>query len=472
MSAPVLFGLLLVAQEPRVEADALTAVLPLQVDEVLASVSAHHPSIAVAIAERAAVAGERMAADGAFDPTLRARGWGERGTYDNAGVDVGLDLPTTLWGTTFSTGYRLGFGKVPPYDKDDATDPNGELRAGVSIPLWRNGPIDRRRATAARLLLEETVAQHGLDAVILDLKRTAASRYWEWVARGERLRIARDLERLAEDRDQQLAERVTAGDLPEVERLDNVRLVASRQQRVVQARRALEQAALELALFLRDDKGAPLVVEAARLPPLASPPKVETDLGGTVARALARRPEVLRIETQTRQADVEVSWADNQFAPGVDAFAEVRQNLGAGDRLGTTDVLGGIAIEVPPLFRVGRGRSAAAVASRSRVEEARRLLQDRVMLEVHDGWSALTAADERSVWAAREVTAALAVEEAERQRFAAGDSTILQVNLREQATADARVLAVDAALDAWRARVQLQAATADLLEDPSGGPSS
>jgi outer membrane protein, heavy metal efflux system len=440
---------------------------PLGVDEVLRSVAAHHPSIAVAVAERAAAAGDRMAADGAFDPSVRARGWGEAGSYENGNVDVSLDVPTPLWGASFTTGWRLGLGKIASYEKLDATDARGEIRAGLSVPLWRNGPIDRRRAHIARMLLEEEVAAHGVDAVLLDLSRTAALRYWEWVARGARLQVAEDLERLAEDRAQQLAGRVAVGDIADVERIDNERLVASRQQRVVLARRALEQAAIELALFLRDDVGDPVVIGRDRLPVLGAPAATPLDIAGATATALARRPELRRLEAQQSQAEVELSWAENQFAPGVDVFGEVRQGLGGGARLGNTDALGGVSVEIPPLFRVGRGRSASASAGKTRVQEQRRLWADRVRLEVEDSASALRAAEERVTWATREVAAAAAVEDAERKRFDAGDSTILQVNLREQANADARSLAIDAALDVWRARAQLDAATGELVPSMS-----
>ena len=59
------------------------------------------------------------------------------------------------------------------------------------------------------------------------------------------------------------------------------------------------------------------------------------------------------------------------------------------------------------------------------------------------------------------------MEDAERTKFERGDCDLLVVNLREQATADAAVLAVDAAANYFMAQAQLHAAiAAELSSEP------
>jgi len=53
------------------------------------------------------------------------------------------------------------------------------------------------------------------------------------------------------------------------------------------------------------------------------------------------------------------------------------------------------------------------------------------------------------------------LEEAERTRYAQGDSQLLIVNLREQQTAEAELRAIDARLDHQRAIADLRAARGD-----------
>jgi outer membrane protein TolC len=89
------------------------------------------------------------------------------------------------------------------------------------------------------------------------------------------------------------------------------------------------------------------------------------------------------------------------------------------------------------------------------------LALDRVRAEVRDALSALDAAQRRVALVRREVEVTAQLEAAERQRFEAGDSTLFVVNLREQATAEARVREVDALLDWQRASASFRAATAE-----------
>ena len=59
--------------------------------------------------------------------------------------------------------------------------------------------------------------------------------------------------------------------------------------------------------------------------------------------------------------------------------------------------------------------------------------------------------------AQREYEMAKQVEEAERAKFELGDSTLLSVNLREQATFDAALRRIDSLVEYHRARVSYQA---------------
>lgn len=78
------------------------------------------------------------------------------------------------------------------------------------------------------------------------------------------------------------------------------------------------------------------------------------------------------------------------------------------------------------------------------------------MLEAHDAWQARRAALLRAAAAVVEVEAAEAVLIGERQRFEAGDSTLVIVNLREVALAEARLAAAEAQVDVARADVALR----------------
>lgn len=461
------------AATPAVAAAPLRPEVPrsaaaLHLAEVLESVERHFPLIAAAQQEQRAADAELQAARGAFDPQLRMRAdGGLLGYYQNGRLDVTLEQSTPLWGTRFFAGWRLGLGSFADYDGKLETNEYGEVRAGAVVPLWRNGPIDRsraaiQRAVIGRPLAAKTVAQQRLEAV-----RLASQRYWEWVAAGQRLHTARSLWQIAATRDSALAERVRHGDLPELERLDNQRLLASRQSLVVAAERGLAQAQIELSIYLRDTQGAPLLVPAARLPdelpsPVAGPLSGE-QLAADIQTALSRRPEAERARLQTEQLRIDRELARNQLAPAIDIGLTFSQDLGAGSDTRTPPVLeGSVLVDIPIPNRTAKGRLAAAEAAQARLSAQATLIRDRIRAEVQDVHALLKAALQRAVIARTELQLSQKVEAAERQRFELGDSTLVFVNLREQASAEAALREIEARLDYHRAVATYRAVLANL----------
>jgi len=431
----------------------------LELPTVLASVERHHPLIAAAERDRDAADGELRAAEGSFDPQWRTRAAvAPVGYYNPLTLDSSIVQPTRLWGATLFAGWRLGEGLsytgIPLYDGKIETNTLGELRVGLSVPLWRNGPIDRARANISRAELGRTVAALGAQQQRLELARLAAQRYWEWAAAGRRLDVARELLSLAAQRDAALGERVARGDLPAIERTDNTRAIVQREGAVIAARRAMEQAAIELSLYVRDAQGSPRVPTSEELP-TAAPEPAPLDVACVsrdARQALALRPEPRRFEAQRDRERVEREWAENQQRPAIDVIVAASHDLGQGPQSREGPVLeAGLVVDIPLLNRVATGRARVAEAAMARAEEQRRLALDRVAADVRDAVSALEAARERVGVARREVAVAREVADLERQRLALGDGTLLVLNLREVAAAEARIREVDAMLEWQRA---------------------
>lgn len=439
---------------------------PLLLGEVLDSVLRHFPAILAAQKEQRAAEAELLAARGAFDPLLRLRAEGALlGYYQNGRLDVSLEQPTPLWGTRFFAGWRLGSGSFADYDGKLATNDYGEVRVGAVVPLWRNGPIDRTRAAIKRATIGQTLAGQTVTQQRLEAVRLGSQRYWEWTAAGQRLHIAHGLQRLAAERDGALAERVRHGDLPELERIDNQRLVLSRKSLLIAAQRGLEQAQIELSIYLRDAQGEPWLAPAERLPSELPPPEprllTKERLAADIQSALSRRPEAERLRLQLEQLGIDRDLAKNQLAPAVDVGLAFSQDLGAGSSTRTPPVLeGSVLFDMPIPNRTAKGRLGAAEALMARLQAQARLVRDRICAEVQDVQSLLKAAEQRAAVARAELQLSQKVEAAEHQRFELGDSTLVLVNLREQATADAALREIDARLDYHRAQALYSAVLA------------
>jgi cobalt-zinc-cadmium efflux system outer membrane protein len=438
---------------------------PLRLDEVLTSVERSFPLLRAAEMEKEVAAGDLLSAEGGFDLSWKSRGTiTPVGYYDSLRVESTIEKPTAIWGASAFAGWKLGTGKFAGYDGSRQTLEYGEVRGGLNVPLWRNGPIDRRRATLTRAELGKEVANLSVAEQKIQFRRAAAHRYWAWVASGRRLDIAQELLDNVANRDDGLAKRVERGDIPPIDRTDNARALNQRRAQLAAARRGLEQATIELGLYLRGDDGNPLRPSPDRLPkefpqlPGRSPSLRADDL----SIAQSRRPEATRLQAQFRQNQVELDFANNQLAPGIDLQVAGSRDFGRSipgrPDLDKPILEATVLLDIPIQTRAMRGRAQAASAAMSRIERQKQFAKERIEADVRDAQSAILAAWDRIEATRREVQLALELERAERTRLDQGDSNLLIVNIREQQTAEAELREVDALLDYYRATADLDAA--------------
>lgn len=453
-----LFGAALFACLP-----ALARGAPLQLGEVLDAVEQTHPDLEVADRKVQEAEGKELAAKGGFDPKLAIRSkWTPVGYYNNGQVDTLVKQATPAWGIGAYAGYRVGFGSYPIYKGDLQTLSGGEMRAGIDVPVWRDGPIDARRAKIKQAKIRRRGARQQRSAAQLQIERDAATAYWTWVAAGLRLRVARDLLGIAEKRNAGLVELADAGAIERIKLVDNRRLVLDRRAKVVAAQQKFNAASLKLSLFLRDADRNPVRVEEGRVPTrIGRPARIDVSSPeNEVTEALRRRPDVAALETEREASRVEVRLAKNQRAPAVNLQTFVAKDLGSGPvELGPLEWGAGVVVELPIPMRKARGEYRAAKASLAGVDAKRRGLRDKVGVEIRDALVALRAAEQSAELAAEQVIAANELADAERTKFTEGASDLVIVNLRELAAADAATQQIDVLAGYQRAHAQFMTAT-------------
>jgi len=439
---------------------------PLTLDEVLSSVTGQYPPMLAALIERDIAAGRLRSAHGSFDFQIFAKVFGNpTGYYEQGTVDLGFEQYTGVWGSTIYGGYRLNMGDtLPDYDKN-RTEDGGEPRLGFRLPLLRDGRIDSRRAALFKARIDRDLADPSIQRQQLDFVRAASVAYWGWVGAGQRWKLAEQNLQVAEERGKALAGQVSAGLLAALVVTDNERLIVSRSLAVTQARRRFESAALTLSLFLRDAESLPVVAARGRLPerlpelgkaPSLSDPR-ELDL------AIDRRPELRRLELSLEKIRVDLKLARNQMLPNLDAGVVVSDNIGDEPYKDQTqtEVQVGLDFKVPLQRREAQGRIADFEGQEAQLLQQERFARERITAEVGDARSALAAAWEQTRQARRNVFLAGELQEAEHERFRAGATDLLAVQIREQAAFDAQVLEVDSLMEYFRAEADLAAATAN-----------
>lgn len=434
----------------------------LQLEDVLASVERSYPPLLAALEERNIAAAEQLQAEGRFDTVVRGR-WDSDslGYYSNRRWDLGIEQPLLFSGMTLSGGYRLGDGEFAPYDGKLDTRSAGEWRSGIRFPLLRDRATDSRRGDLEKARIGRSIANLSVQQQKIAIVLGATRRYWDWVAAGQRLTLAKEVLQIAEARQALLDQAVQAGQLPAIESADNRRAMLQRQGHLVEAERALQQAAIELSLYYRDAAGKRVLPSPEQLP-TRLPPETEltnTQLRSDLDAAAGQRPELGRLAAQADQTKVDAQQAANTAMPAVDFVAGFTTEAGLGAvRRGPQEFKAGLLIELPFQRRTAIGRLRAAEARLEQVRHRERYLRDQVVAEVEDAASAVRAAYGRLQVARDEVRISRQLEDAERTRFQIGDGTLFQLNLREVAAVESMLREIAAHADYHRAYAAYRAA--------------
>ncbi len=427
--------------QPRVDSLSLQRFL----DLVLAA----HPTIQSADLELDIANATLRDAYGEFDPVFEGRI--ERKTKSGSPtVDVisaGVELPLGIaFGPKLSAKYKRGVGSR--VDNIDRTDPTGEAEIGLKVPLLQGIFTDKRRATFEKASLRPELSAAIQAELRNNLLRKASEAYWDWSEAHTQLAVARRVFEIGVVRANAIAERVRRGETAALDSIEALQEVEKRRGDVLKAQRKVESSGIKLAVFLWNQEGTPRPLNAVpqALPPapLITAAQIEMDK----QNALKVRPEALQIEIDQRAADVDVRFASELQRPYIEAQFQALQYFSG---FNSFDYRVGLLVSQPLLFR-----EASAQLQLSQIKAQRTLLKryetDRkVIADIDDALSAIGRALERIDAAERETNYALLVQEGERRRFLAGESSLLILNLRERATFTSQQGLITAQADYLRA---------------------
>lgn len=468
LSGVVLLGGVLLALGSRAQAPAPEVpATPLLLDEVIQSVVTRYPPLLAALIEQDVAAGRLRQAEGAFDVGLNGNVSGSpSGYFDGRTGSLLVEQALQGWGVRVFGGYRLSSGFLPNYNLN-RTPPDGQVVAGVRLNLLRDGSIDRSRASLSQARIAEAAVDPQIERARLDFVRSATVAYYQWIAAGLRLNAAHALLRVANQRDAAIETLVKKGSLAPIVRTDNERLVISRRLALTQVQRRFEAHAIELSLFLRDRADRPVLATRARLPAAFPRADAHDNLqpDRDEAEALRRRPELRTVALTLERLEVERRLVRSDALPSLDLALEARQSPN-GQRLPdveATEARAALELRVPLQRREASGRLQMVDAQIRQARQEEQFLRDRVVAELRDAFSALSAAAAQLTQARRNVELADTLEEAERLRFRQGATDLLALQIREQASFDARIAELDTHLEYGRALAAYQAAAATQL---------
>lgn len=451
------------AESPPPEMPVGKSAEPLLLEDVIDSVYERYPLLQAALYFRNIAQGEQLAAAGEFD--LKFKGASENGPlgfYQTYRQSIGMIQPLYGGGEVFA-GYRIGRGDFQPWYLERQTNGGGEFKVGAAVPLLQNVDIDPRRAALWQAQYGRYLAEPEIQAQLIAFVQEASYAYWEWVAAGASYRIAERILQLAEDRTDRIRSQVEAGLIDPPELTDNLRLVAERRSKLADAERKLQQAAVKLSLFFRDPQGHPIIPDLSQLPHFPEPePLIPHTTPQEIEQALQQRPELRIMDLARRQYEVEYAQAQNTTLPNLDAVVTGSQDVGEPTSpkrdKSPFELEASLYFDVPLQRRKARGKMTVVEGKIAQLAAKRRLVADKISVEVQSAKVALQAALVQVEQSREAVLLAEDLAERERQNLERGLSDLLKVTLREQYAVESAEKAIAALLQYFRAQADLRAA--------------
>ena len=436
----------------------------LELQEVILSVEQKYPLLLSAFMERQVAEGKQLNAAGAFDLNIKAYGIAApEGFYKTYRNGISLEQPLYHGGYAYG-GYRIGDGNFQPWYGERETNEGGEFKAIFGTPLVKDRGIDKRREELFKANLSRRAVEPAAMGQFIEFARMASYTYWAWVAAGRTLAAERSLLKIAQERVNQINERVNAGDLPQISRINNEQLIAKRETLVIKAERKLQEAGIKLSMFLRDDAGNPIIPAESQLPdsfPTPAGPDPD-EIGADIARAIVARPELAELNIEAEKVRVEMAQAENLQLPKVDFQVIASKDVGAaasskGDKT-PFELEAGLYGEMPLQRREGRGKMISAQGKLSQIEAKRQFVINKVTTMVQDAMSALQTSAARIEQAETNLRLAEETVTLGRERFNAGDLDLVELNIYELAANDAQIILIEAHADFLIALANYQAA--------------
>lgn len=405
---------------------------------------------------------------GALDPKLSAK----KKTYVEGGysgdyAEATLEQPTTYYGVRPFASMRLGRGSFPVYYDELSTADNGEFGVGVFVPLLRGREIDDIRANIAIAHLKRQASDVNRELVLLELKRDASKVFLGYEINKSKIAIYKELIDKAEARVSQITAEIAAGDKPRIALIDNERLLIKRryeQNKIFEKVKVAKTKVLFYApnfVHIDEKKYADSIemIESEQKKFDSVTLKIK-DLAVLKAKAVEKRPEMKVLGVKLNEIEQLLHLEENNLLPNLDLEVVRYDDMGRyeskkGD---SPEIQGMLSFKMPLYRRKARGEVMKLRNKANEIRSKRDAVERKIKLSIDAIDVVYRRSLERMKMARKQVFYSKQLEEAEKEKFISGESNLIFVNIREQATADAEVQLLEAIGDLISARIDMKAA--------------
>lgn len=436
------------------------------VEELVETLSRHHPEYLATISRAQQAAGEREEAEAQFDLRLTQETYVRpSGYYDGRYAEQGIIQPLGPLNAELFGTYRVSGGSFPVYEADYETLDLGEASLGVKLSLLQNRDTDERRLALTTAAFRYLEAESRQQVELNKLVYRGVVAWLDWYQSFRKLEVVRDLVELTGSRLRAVESRVESGDLAEISLTEFRTTLLQRQVLEREAEQRYALARQRLAYFWRPDEDTSYRSDSIEQPPadIGWPYRTPSLANAEFVAAIDEHPGVAALKARIEQARNKQRLAQNETLPQLDLEMKLAQDIGNGtDALTGTESVVGLSFYMPLGQRAARARESIASAEVRELEFEARVLTEQIRRDVDVSLNALDFSRQLLSLTREQEALASALLEQEQARFEAGVSDQFLLISREQAALQARLKTVDAELETLRNELSLHATLARL----------
>lgn len=434
-----------------VNAYADKSLYPKNKKEVIASTLKHFPMILQSLIDIELARNKERESLGAFDAKLNIKNDQRiEGYYSGNLTELKIEKPLTFLNAKIYGGHRVGRGEFPVYEGKYETLDGGESMIGLSLSLLQDRDIDLKRLKLLNNKINTTQKEQKAKSVAVKVKKMAIKAYWKWLAKYKTYLVLKDLYELSLNRQVALIKKIKRGDIANIYQVENKQYILKRKNNVLEAKQELENAALELSLYYRDDEGKPKILPLPTddIPFMASMGLKDSKVNDDINRAVHIAPDLVILASKLDQYRNERRIGENKLMPKLDLNLEVSKDAGEGSKkLAPQENRAMITFEIPIERNLGKGKVAKANAKIRSLQYQLNYSRDQLRAKALQLRNKINTQIQKIENSVQEVELAEILQKAEVKKFERGASDFFVINIREQNTADAKVKLIKANLE-------------------------
>lgn len=403
--------------------------------EVIDSVLKNFPLVEEAVLKYEAAKEEVVSSQGNFDHKLTVKTRNRiEDKYDNSYLESTIERLTPYRGLGLIAGHRQGRGTFAPYDGKYETSGAGELFAGLSLPLLRNSSTDEFRTNLMISKLEKEQAREELQVKRNVYVHKALSLYYKWLLEKQKLKVKKDLLKLALERTKMIEGKFRAGAIERIKLTDNERSINKRKDEVLKSEIDEARARTELSLYVRDPSGLPrpLDLDIYLEESWIEKPLPVNDFATTVPQLKIidlERKKITAMEELYRQGKL----------PGLSVELLGAKELSPNAAYDPYSLQIGVKLDYPLENRKAKAKTVAQEYKQKALERQRSYISSE--LERFFNFSLKAMLDSKKRWEtiSEEFKSTKLMALAEKKRWEEGASDLFIVNLREEDVANSEI---------------------------------